>query len=63
MAERPNKKKPESSMAEDPVFEVKESQCGKCVHNKGLECEVYGSKPMKYMDALSNDKCPDRETE
>lgn len=60
MAKRPTKKT--SDMYEDPVLEtVAESQCFRCVHNKGLKCEVHGSKPMKYMDALSKEKCPDRE--
>lgn len=59
MADRP--KREDSDMREDPGFEmVKESQCKKCIHNKGLECDVYGYKPMEYCDALSDKKCPDR---
>lgn len=62
MAERPVRKSLESDMAENPVFEVvRTSQCADCAHNEGLKCSEFGEKPMKYMDALSDKKCPKRE--
>ena len=62
MAERPIRKSVESDMAEDPVLEVvKTSQCADCAHNEGLKCSVFGQKPMKYMDALSDAECPEKQ--
>ena len=44
-----------------PDILVKESQCVKCVHNKGKRCNVFGEKPRQYVNATINEPCPDRE--
>ncbi len=64
MAERPKRTKQVSNMQEDPIFEtVKEPQCLGCVYNKGLKCDEFGNKPMKYADGMSTVKCPKRKPE
>lgn len=58
MARRPKKK--ESSMWESPVLEiVSEPQCLGCAHNKGIECDIYGQKPMKFI--MGERDCPEKE--
>lgn len=37
---------------------VKESQCVKCLHNKGKHCDVFGEKPTQYVRAMIHEPCP-----
>ena len=61
MADRPIRKRTQSDMEEDPVFEVvKEPQCADCAYNQGLKCSMFGQKPVKYSDALSGLNCPSK---
>lgn len=41
---------------------VKESQCVKCLHNKGNRCGVFGEKPRQYVSATINEPCPYRKS-
>jgi len=43
-----------------PDICVKESQCVKCVHNKGKRCDVFGEKPKQYVMASIDEKCTNR---
>ncbi len=64
MAKRPKRENKNSTMYEDPELEIiKEPQCLGCVHNKGLKCDAFGNKPMKYADGMSTEKCPERKAE
>ena len=42
-----------------PDIVVKETQCIICVHNKGKYCDVFGEKPLQYVSANINEKCPE----
>lgn len=39
---------------------AKESQCVKCLHNKGKHCDVFDEKPRQYVSAVINKPCPFR---
>ncbi len=43
-----------------PDIVVKESQCVKCLHNRGKKCDAFGEKPRQYVSATINEKCPRR---
>lgn len=36
------------------------SQCVECIRNLGKSCSKFGDKPIEYVRATSNKKCPER---
>lgn len=39
---------------------VMKSQCVDCIHNIGKPCKIFGEKPIEYVRASINKKCPKR---